>query len=668
MEPSSGGEQYLNPDSQRILDSIPGFLMVINHDYSIALTNKALREVVGQDPGAKGLSCYQIFHHRNSPCDGTEHPCPLKDVIASKKIITVEHTHIDALGNELIVEIAASPVFDDKNNVIQIIETQRDITKGKQTEKELLEAKKDLRTKAAERTADLIVEIINHEKTNAELQKSMKQLDERVKELNCLYGLSHLFNKSECSLEEMLQQTAELIPNSWQYPEITCVRITLKDKEFKTANYQETAWKQTSPIIVQGQRDGAIEVCYLEERPTLVDGPFSREEVQLLFSVAERLGKKIAHKRVEIALQKSEQRFRSLVENSIIGISIFQGNQVVYQNPTQENLLGPLPRKSLLTDWENIHPDDVEKVRENYQKIVAGENQTLDMDFRFYPPGRKQNKVDMKWVYCQTTKIEYQGVESILVHMMDITRAKELERIVTIQDKMGSLGRIATGIAHEIRNPLSTINVYLSALKRITPEKQAKPATQDISDVIAEMEKASHKIESVVKRVMDFARPGLSKVQLTSANQCIKRAIDLSTTTLRKSGVTLETSLDDNLPKCYLDSQLIEQLMLNLITNAVEALKEHDNEKIIKITTSIKKKNKFITITVSDSGPGVPHELKDKIFEPFFTTKHYGSGVGLTLCQRIASDHHGHLDVATNSKGGADFIVELPVKKKATNR
>ena len=351
MELCSGGEQHLNADFQRILDSIPGFLMVINHDYSIALTNKALREIAGQDPIATGLCCYQIFHHRNSPCDGTGHPCPLQDVIASKKIKTVEHTHFDAQGNELIVEITAAPVFDDKNNVIQIIETQRDITKDKQAEKELLQAKKDLRARAAERTADLIVEIFRHQKTNAELHKSMKQLDDRVKELHCLYDLSHLFNKSECSLGEMLQQTAELIPKSWQYPEITCVRIALEGKEFKTANFQETAWKLTSPVIVRGQPDGAIDVCYLEERPTLADGPFSREEVELLFSVAEQLGKRITHKRVEIALQKSEQRFRSLVENSIIGISIFQGNQVVYQNPKQEKLLGPLPRKSLLTDW-----------------------------------------------------------------------------------------------------------------------------------------------------------------------------------------------------------------------------------------------------------------------------------------------------------------------------
>jgi len=584
-------------------------------------------------------------------------------------MVAVEHIHYDAQGNELIVEIAASPVFDDKNNVIQIIEVLRDITRRKRTEEELQKAKKALHSKVAERTADLIVEIIDHQKTNAELHKSMKQLDERVKKLNFLYSLSHLVDKLDYSLEEMLQQTVELMPQAWQYPETTCARITLKSKEFKTANYRETDWKQTCPLIVHGQREGEIAVFYLEKQPMLADGPFSREEGQLLFSVAERLGKRIAHKWVEIALQKSEQRFRNLVENSIIGISIFQGNQVVYQNPTQEKLLGPLPRKFLLTDWENIHPDDVEKVRENYQKIVSGDNQTLDMDFRFYPPGKESNKVDLKWVYCQTTLIEYQGVESILVHMMDITRAKELERIVTIQDKMGSLGRIATGIAHEIRNPLSTINVYLSTLKRITPEEQAQSPLKDISSVISEMEKASHKIETVIKRVMDFARPGMSRAQWASVNQCVSTAIDLSATTLRKAGVVLETTLDNTLPECYLDSQLIEQVLLNLITNAVEALKEHNGEKRIHVVTAVTKgKTHSISITVSDSGPGVPNELKNKIFEPFFTTKHYGSGIGLTLCQRIVSDHSGNLDVATNPKGGADFIVELPVTKRATNR
>ena len=99
------------------------------------------------------------------------------------------------------------------------------------------------------------------------MREQTHELGERVKELNCLYGISNLVHRPDISLEEMLQGTVDLIPPGWQYPEVTCARITLDGQEFRTENFRETAWRQTSDIIVNGERSGAVEVCHLEEKP-----------------------------------------------------------------------------------------------------------------------------------------------------------------------------------------------------------------------------------------------------------------------------------------------------------------------------------------------------------------------------------------------------------------
>ncbi|MBW1940473.1 MAG: GHKL domain-containing protein, partial [Deltaproteobacteria bacterium] len=239
-----------------------------------------------------------------------------------------------------------------------------------------------------------------------------------------------------------------------------------------------------------------------------------------------------------------------------------------------------------------------------------------------------------------------------------------LERVVNIQEKMSSLGRVAAGISHEIRNPLSTVNVYLSVLRRVCAnlENLDPNVAECIIDSIEEMESASNKIESVVKSVIDFSKPNKLKLGLTDINKCIRKTVDLSAVNLRKMGINMKIVLDDDLPECWLDSQSIAQIMLNLTTNAAEAMEGIKGHKQIEITTSYS--NKFITVIVSDSGPGVPPDIQNKIFEPFYTTKNDGSGIGLSISRRIISDHSGFLNVSQSKWGGAEFTIKLPIEKR----
>jgi len=359
----------------------------------------------------------------------------------------------------------------------------------------------------------------------------------------------------------------------------------------------------------------------------------------------------------EKELEKSEQRFRKLVESSIMGISIIEGNQVVYQNPSMERILGPLPRKFKLIDIETIHPDDIDKVKQFHKRIDSGNVPSSDMDFRFFAQGGLEEKSELKWVYCRAISIEYHAKDAIMVNMMDITHTKDLEQIARIQDKMSSLGRVAAGIAHEIRNPLSGINIYLNTLNKIYKRADS---LDNVNKIIEQIQSASKKIEIVVKRVMDFSKPSEPKFVLMDINIPIEEAIDLSAATLRKRGIKLEKSLSGNLPQCNIDMTMIEEIILNMITNATEAMQNFDGEKRIEVATSIDDNN--IILRVSDSGPGVPINIRDKVLDPFYSTKNDSTGIGLSLCQRIIIDHGGRLDLIDSRWGGAEFIIKIPIK------
>ena len=140
------------------------------------------------------------------------------------------------------------------------------------------------------------------------------ELEERRKELNCLYGITDLVEQPGISLDGIIQGTVDLVPPAWQYPEIACARAILEGQEFKTENFRETTWKQASDIVVHDERVGSLEVCYLEEKPESDEGPFLKEERNLINAIAERLGKITERKRAEEALQKAHAELERRVE------------------------------------------------------------------------------------------------------------------------------------------------------------------------------------------------------------------------------------------------------------------------------------------------------------------------------------------------------------------
>lgn len=363
-----------------------------------------------------------------------------------------------------------------------------------------------------------------------------------------------------------------------------------------------------------------------------------------------------ARKQAEEDLRRSEHNFRELVENSLGGILLVQDGEIIYQNPEQRRLLGNMPRSLNLKDVTAIHPDDLGKVRESYRQINSGAAAQVDLDFRLYSGGRRREG-ELVWVYCRARPIDFQGRKTLLVSMMDISRAKELERLVRVQDKMSSLGRVAAGMAHEIRNPLSGINIYLGTLQRMygRPGQQARA-----EEIFRRLEAASAKIEAVIHRVIDFSKPGQLQTRVGDLGEPVAAALELATVFLERRGIKPEVEKGEGLPPCRIDPQQIEQVLLNLLTNSAEAMDQLPPEAIRRLRVRTLLAEGMVEIRVDDSGPGIPAGVRERIFDPFYTTKSDGTGIGLNISHRIINDHGGRLEVGQSDLGGARFRVLLP--------
>ncbi len=360
---------------------------------------------------------------------------------------------------------------------------------------------------------------------------------------------------------------------------------------------------------------------------------------------------------------KSQQQFQDLVEKSLVGTAIVQNEQVVYQNPELTRIVPDLVEKTRRKDFDFIHSEYLPHLKNAYKSIIDGRTGNVETDIRILSNVRTGRDVEYKWFNCRASAFNYQGQEAILINLVDITNTKELEKLLLNRNKMSSLGRIASGMAHEIRNPLTGITSYLYTLEQLCDSKTLLPKDIDLmKEIVSQLKLASHKVDSVIKRVLDFSKPTAPQMVLIDINQCLDNVVNLTAVTMRKAGIQVTVSLSKNLPQCYGDVLLIEQVFLNLIQNAGRALKAVSGNKKIAITSYAV--DNQICIAVSDSGPGVPEEIKEKIFDPFFTTNPDGSGIGLSIAQRIVTDHNGTLTVVSGELGGAHFTVTLPIEKR----
>jgi len=188
-----------------------------------------------------------------------------------------------------------------------------------------------------------------------ECKQAQLYLNERVKELQCLYGISDIFELPDATLNELYQKVVNTLPRGWRYPDITCARIIVHNQKFATRNWRNTKWKQISDINVCGVKTGTVEVCYLEARPAAFEGPFQKEERQLIDAVAKQIGRFTERKQTEEALKHTTTQIQNLMETApVIIVRADLKTKVTYVNKKFEEILGYLPEEILGKSWVKL--------------------------------------------------------------------------------------------------------------------------------------------------------------------------------------------------------------------------------------------------------------------------------------------------------------------------
>lgn len=485
---------------------------------------------------------------------------------------------------------------------------------------------------------------------------------------NAWIGLFDKENKVALAADSGVNSRLEAMKEQFEVPEfVRCIRETMAADQVAS---QDPVKECTSVIAQKDAERGVLAVLLVHEGINygvmILSTPrrmaMDEAEKTIIKEVADdialglyRLDLEKKRERAEGAAQRSRVRFEILIENSLNFISIIQNHSIVYKNPGFRKIHTLMNQVFEPPEFLNIYPGDRGRIKEKYQDLLADRITRMEADFRYYPSAQNQEEAALRWALISATKIDYLGVESVLTNIMDVTNSMEVQRFLRIQDKMTSLGRVTAGIAHEIRNPLSGIYIYLKALKKIY--NHMGDITKVVS-IIDKIELASHKIESIIKRVMDFSKPGQPQFVMTDLNHYIDEVTKLTAMTLRKNEIRLVKKLDPTIPKCFAEPHLIEQVILNLVTNAAEAMRGFEGNKVIELSTV--NSNDLIVITVADTGPGIPISQQSKIFDPFYTTKINSSGIGLSICHRIILDHGGTLKLNSSQNRGAQFTIELP--------
>jgi histidine kinase len=257
-------------------------------------------------------------------------------------------------------------------------------------------------------------------------------------------------------------------------------------------------------------------------------------------------------------------------------------------------------------------------------------------------------------------------LKGFLIYGRDITEKKLVEQQLLQSSKMATIGEIATGIAHEVNQPL---NIIKMASQYMLDSIKEKYCTEEF--IVERMEKIVKQVDRaarIITHLKEFGRKSDFSPESIDPNLPIRVAFDMLGEQLRIHSVNVSLELDDSLPPIRGDSQKLEQVFINMIINAKDAFEEMNiplRNKMIHVKSYFKDDEKAICIEFKDNGPGMPANIVDKIFEPFFTTKEVGkgTGLGLSISYGIIKSHQGTIDVKSNDSG-TTFIIRLPAVSK----
>jgi len=378
--------------------------------------------------------------------------------------------------------------------------------------------------------------------------------------------------------------------------------------------------------------------------------------------IGEVMAQALTRKRSAAALRASEERWRSIFETSTLAITIFdQDFHYTATNAAFRAMLGYTE-----DDLRQLTPLDitVDKERETAHARLADLRQgkidqyVVEKQYR-----RKDGKV--LWGQASVARASLSGPEMFIGTLIDVTESKratdslratqtELARVA----QLTTVGQMAASIAHEINQPLTSIIVACDASLRWLAK--TPPNLEEVQGGIRRIADAGHRASQVIDGIRAMFQKGHQEKEFVYVNRLIREVLELVHEEAQRKRVVVRSDLPDEMRPVLANRIQLQQVLLNLITNAIEAMDAvTDGHRLLQVTSSLSAPHDVL-IAVEDSGPGIDPKDLNRIFDPFFTTKSQGMGMGLSICRSIVEAHNGRLSTRSAADRGTVFEIALP--------
>ncbi|HEU0229893.1 MAG TPA: PAS domain S-box protein [Burkholderiaceae bacterium] len=362
-------------------------------------------------------------------------------------------------------------------------------------------------------------------------------------------------------------------------------------------------------------------------------------------------------------LREAEAFRKSMEDSLLVGMHAHDPHgHIIYVNPAlcemvgyrQEELLGSLP------PYPYWHPDDVDQLAHENDP-AQGDVAAHGYEARFR---HRDGHEVLAMVYTAPLIDAQDAHRGWMSSIVDITEQKqtearqhEQERRLQLSARLASVGEMASTLAHELNQPLMALSNFAVAARAMVGHDQPGMLVTALDEIVQQATRAS----DIVKRARAFINPVQASHETLAINELATHALALLQPALRRDRVTVQTSLAADLPLISGDRVLLEQVVVNLIQNAAQAMRD-TRPPLRRIELSTRLAGSAMEVSVADHGPGVPIDQMEQVFMPFFSTRADGLGLGLNICRTIIEAHGGRMTVINRPQGGADFTFTLPIK------
>ncbi|GBC62315.1 PAS domain-containing sensor histidine kinase [Desulfonema ishimotonii] len=462
--------------------------------------------------------------------------------------------------------------------------------------------------------------------------------------------------------------------------------ITVQDRDFRLLRYNREFAENFSPsegaycYYAYKGRTRKCEVCPVER--TFKDGKFhSSEETRVnrdgsrkywivkTAPVKNAKGEIVAamemcldvthRKLLEEELEKSERKYYAIFNNIPNPVFVLspETHKILDCNQSVESVYGYSPEEMISHSFLNLFPENERK----HYAFMINRSAVINQVRHF---GKRDQAI---YVNVRVSPSEFLGRHVLLVTISDITKRLEAEQQLSQASKLATLGEMATGVAHELNQPLTVIKMASSFLmKKVRQGEAIAPAL--LSNMTEKINNNVDRANRIISHMRDFARKSDMSLERVQVNEVLENACDIFSQQLRLREIDVVRDMAERLPVIMADGGRLEQVFINLLVNARDAIEEkwatmrgEAAEKKIFLTTGLRDKKVFVE--VSDTGTGISETIRDKIFEPFFTSKEVGkgTGLGLSISYGIVKEFQGEIRVTSNRYNGACFHMEFPI-------